>query len=69
MRTTSTITRLAAATTIALGLTAAAAPAFAQGAPDMPTLSYPTKDGPWGCRLTRSCKAAVPAPTGPSGRS
>lgn len=53
---------LALAATLLCGAVAAPIAASAQTIVDMPTLSFPTKDGVWGCRLTRSCTIGNPAP-------
>lgn len=60
-KTTSVIARLAAAATLACG---AAAPGYAQTIVDMPTLSFPTRDGVWGCKLAGRCTDATISPTG-----
>ena len=60
-KTASTIARLASAIIIACAAAAATAPALAQSA-NMPTLSFPTEGGQWGCAFTRTCTIANPAP-------
>ena len=55
----STIAHLATAGTIAWGAVSTATPAFAQTGMDFPALSFPTKDGQWGCRFTRTCTTAT----------